>query len=152
MELGTKGSGKKISSMEKVLKHGMMELPTKEFMLMAVSTAKDTLFGEIKASMLVSLLTTILKGRVSTNGVTDVSTKVLGRITKWKARVFSLGLTEESTLEVTSTIKRKVMGFSTGQTVASTMACGWTESRTELVPTRLQVARRKQVSGKMEGE
>ena len=50
------------------------------------------------------------------------------------------------------TIKKKVMEFSTGQMVESTMACGWMVSRMELVPTRSQVAKQKQVSGKMEEE
>ena len=51
MELGTKGNGKKISSMGKDLKLGTMALPTKVFMLMAENTARDISSGVIKASM-----------------------------------------------------------------------------------------------------
>lgn len=96
MGLGTKGNGKKISSTGKVLRLGMMELRTKEFMWMVENMGRDTLFGETKVSMLVSLLTTISKAKECINGATDVYMKVLGRITKWKVKVFSLGLMGES--------------------------------------------------------
>lgn len=53
-----------------------------------------------KVNILDSLLITILKAMVFTSGVTDVSTKDLGKTTKWKARVYLLGRMVESMLVI----------------------------------------------------
>jgi len=49
-------------------------------------------------------------------------------------------------------IKKKVRVFSTGLMDANMMDYGLTENKMELVHTLLQVARPKQVSGRMEEE
>ena len=98
--------GMKISSMGREQRLGPMEPYLKEPMPMVKNTVKEVSLGPTIAHTPDLLLKTILKVMVFTIGVTEESTRVTGKLTRWKAKAYSLGLMAVDTRVPTSTTRR----------------------------------------------
>lgn len=101
MAPGTRDTGRKISSMARGSRLGLMEPPMKEITLRARSTELAASPGLTKASTTVNSKKTTSKAKESMNGAMAVSTKATGRTIKWKASASSRGLTADATKENT---------------------------------------------------
>ena len=102
-----KGTGPKISSMGKVKRHGLMELPTTATMCRARRMVLGALFGLIDQLMTVHLLITTLMEKVPTHGQMEGNTLANGNKTRWKAEVSLLFLMAEDMKESIAMIIRK---------------------------------------------
>ena len=93
-----------------------------------------------------------------TTGPMDVSTRVNGRIIKWKAKGHSNGPTAAGTKDSTSMTRKRAREPSTGKFIlilialgrmdVNTRGSGLTESKTALAHTRLQVKKPSRDSGR----
>jgi len=92
MALDIKDSGKRISSMEKDLRHGQMALVTRVNMLREKNMVRANSHGLMEAHMKESLLRTTLKDRESICGQMEEFTTGNGKIIRWKEEAFSHGL------------------------------------------------------------
>ena len=150
--LSIKANGKKISSMGKVRRYGLMELYTKEAMLMVRNKVKVSLGGLIAAPIKVNSTLTTSKVKVNTNGPMAESTKAPGSITRWKAKAFSPGLTVGSTKVNTQMTKNMATENSCGPMAEATKASGRMENSTESENIELLVDNLRLDSGRKERE
>ena len=147
MGLSIKVSGRKISSMERAQRHGLMVLVIKETTLKAKRTESASLSGQMDPRMMVILLITTSMAAEYISGLTTENTRASGRTTRCTERVFSLGLTVVSTTETTTMTRKRAREYSRGQTAGNTMETGLTENSTASVPTTLQSQRSRKANG-----
>ena len=101
MVLSTLVSGRKISSMARESKLGLMVPATMVNISKAKSTDMENSRGPTTVLMKDNSLKTISKGRESINGLMEEFIKVLGETTKWKVQAHSNGLTNGNMKEST---------------------------------------------------
>ena len=99
--LNMKAIGKRISSMEMVLKHGQMVQSMKDNMYKEKSMVLEDLHGLTEAPIMANSLKIIFKAKENIIGQMEESIMVSGSITKWKEVESSHGLTAEDTKEIT---------------------------------------------------
>ena len=92
----TKASGRKISSMVKERRHGLMEQCMRVTIFMAKNTAKETLSGAMAQYTKGSSLITTLRERENTDGQMAEHSEDSGRTIRCMAEVCSHGLMEGS--------------------------------------------------------
>jgi len=95
-EQGTRVSGKKISSMEKVLKDGLMALFMMESTMKGKNMGEELFSGATIQSSLVNLRTITSKVMALINGTMVENTTATGKITKCMEKESLLGLMAEN--------------------------------------------------------
>lgn len=96
MVQGMKENGKRINSMERVLRDGLMELSMMENTLKAKSTVEVHSNGATTLCSLANSRTTILKVMEPINGTMAENTTETGKIIKCMEKVFLHGQTDEN--------------------------------------------------------
>jgi hypothetical protein len=124
MGLNTRATGRKTSSMEKAKRPGLMVLNMKVTMLRERKMETETSDGRTAPPITESSQIITYTGRACTFGLTNVSTKVIGRITKCMAKACFHGLTAVSTKVNIMMTRNKAMVYLPGPMVANTMANG----------------------------
>ena len=124
MELSIEVLGKKINSMERVLRLGLMVHLTMDIILMERSMDLVNLLGLTRVSTTGTLKKTILKAMASMSGPMEGSSMENGKTTKWMAMVNVTGLMSVDTSANILMTRSKDTVFSTGLMVASTMVLG----------------------------
>ena len=145
--LCTTESGRRISSTERVMKHGLMVHLIGESTQEERRTAKESSPGLMEAHMMDTLSTTSSKDSVDTAGPTAESSKEAGPTTKWKVQALSTGLMVESTLENLSTTKSMAMETSHGLMARGMLEDGMLANSMELLLITHQMARANRESG-----
>ena len=108
---------------------------------------KANLFGRTNLPIMETFSRIISTARVSTVGLTAVSTTGNGSTTKWRAKVLLPGATEEDTKATTRMIRSTGMVPSSGQMVGSISVTGAKVNNMERESTSKRVKRDK-VSGR----
>ncbi len=108
--------------------------------------------GLMAALIKVSSTRTISRGKVSINGLMDVSMRVNGRTIKWRAWGYSHGLMVASMKVNISMIRKKARVSFSGLMAENTKETGKMENNMELVFTLLPLEKRRGESGMKERE
>ena len=103
------------NSTAKVLKYGQMAPATQVITMKAKSTVEDDLLGWTAAHMRENLFLTILKAKVSIDGLMVAYTLGNGSIIRWMGLALSVGLTGDDTWVIISSTKKRASVLSNGQ-------------------------------------
>ena len=152
MAPGMKVTGKRTSSMERGLRHGLMVQAITETILMARSMALESLLGLMEALTRDNFKRTTLRERECTSGLMAESMRENGRTTKWKEVASLPGLMADATKESTLMIRKKARALSSGLMVANTRVTGKTANNMELVSIPLPLERLRGANGTKERE
>lgn len=145
----TKETGERTSNTVKALRLGLMVQRTRVNTLMERRMGMGRSFGLMEARTLANSVTIILRGEVSTVGVTRGFTRVTGSAIRWRVMATSCGLMVVATKEPTLTIRRRDRVYSIGLMGAFTTEHGRMESRMELANIPLTTEKTKWGNGKM---
>lgn len=141
MALDTRASGLRTSSTELAKKFGPTALNMKVSIRKVKSTAMVSSTGQTVQPTQDNLSTTTFMVTVSTHGLMDADSTVLGKTTKCTAVECSLGTTVASTRENTSTTKNRDKVSLPGPMAASMTASGKMASSMALASTTLAKAK-----------
>jgi hypothetical protein len=124
MVLNTRAIGKKISSMEKAKRPGLMDLIMRETSFRERKTEKEYSDGRTAPSLMESFQITTYTDKAFISGLTNVSSMVIGKITKCTVKACLHGLMDESTKVNILRTRNKAMVYLPGLTVENTMENG----------------------------
>jgi hypothetical protein len=129
----TRVTGLKISSMDLVLKNGLMVHHMKVNIIKARSMVMVNSLGLIRALILVSSTITTFMDKEFMSGLMEESSMEIGRTIKWKVMVVSLGLMVGNMLEHILMIWNKVKVHLNGLMEENTLELGTKASNMEKV-------------------
>ena len=124
MVLNTRAIGKKISSMEKAKRPGLMDLIMRVTLFRERKTEKEASDGRTAPSLMENFKKTTFTAKAFIFGLTNASSKVIGKITKCTEKAYLNGLMADSTKVNILKTKNKAMVYLPGLTVGNTMENG----------------------------
>lgn len=145
-------SGKRISSMVKVQKLGLMVLPIKENIEKEKNMEKEILSGKMDLLLKEILLIMILRVQVNMCGQTREYLQANGKTIKWMDLEYLRGLTVEFMKDNMKTIKNVGMEYFFGLMEENMMVNGQRVSNMELGNIQTQMGKLRKESGNLEKE
>jgi len=146
-ELSTRGSGRIVYSLEKVLRSGRTVLLLKVSFRKGKRLAEESLSGLTAVFTLVCCKITSYMGKVCINGQMEESIGGCGRKTTWMVRACSFGQTVEGSAVSTKKTRKKVMASTSTRTAISTSATGKMGFNTAQGSSLLRMAVNTRASG-----
>ena len=149
-EQSMKEIGKKISSMDRVLRLGLMVQGMMDSTSLVRNMESENSHGLMAALTSVTSKKIISKAMVNIIGLMVEFSKDLGSITRWKDKVYSRGLMAGDMKVITKMIRKKETEPSIGQTVDSTKVAGKMVNNMVWEHTHQPPVNPNKESGKME--